>query len=467
MQQPAHKATKMTEFINLPNLSITKDLIERIQFSLSSRNAENKVAECAVHVFASRLVENLQEIQWQYVASGVPCMLRNRELTRNGRKYMWSMNLCLYSAQYGVLVWKSKLAPNCEYTAVADNFHVFALSEVNVIVGMMFSSKEQACELNTLYSTWHQQRQRDDGKKGSAATTSGASQPARFRKEMISKPCNFQHIQGTQALDECLEIEKTKADIIAALFGLGTSVGRSEADGSAAAKKKASQSKKSKHEISKPKMTFKMINVPQTSLNSSPPVSPSLSPPASASETSSAHEQLHMTHTMQVQATVDITNCHLENQENFAAPDVILPPSDPIVPPQIEPVNQFQPPEIETVVQFQPAPMEQPSPVEEPAPVEQPLSVVTTDFVETSSNQFMDTEPASNSQDSQPPPMYDQLDPKTDGVYNTTLEPSKGMTYNNSQGNFGYSQSPPRLDLNLEKEFTESVLFQSALMSAN
>ena len=44
MQQPAHKATKMTEFINLPNLSITKDLIERIQFSLSSRNAENNMS---------------------------------------------------------------------------------------------------------------------------------------------------------------------------------------------------------------------------------------------------------------------------------------------------------------------------------------------------------------------------------------------------------------------------------------
>lgn len=455
----------MSEFINLPNISITKDLIERVQFSLSSRNAENKVAECAVHIFASRLVENLQEIQWQYVASGVPCMLRNRELTRNGRKYMWSMNLCLYNAQYGVLVWKSKLAPNCEYTAVADNFHVFALSEVNVIVGMLFSSKEQACELNTVYTTWHQQRQRDDGKKGPATTGGGgASQPARFRKEMISKPCNFQHIQGTQALDECLEIEKTKADIIAALFGLGTSVGRSEADGSSAAvvKRKGSQAKKSKHEISKPKMTFKMINVPQTSLNSSPPLSPPLSPPASASDTSSAHEQLHMTHTMQVQATVDITNGHLENPEEFTNPEIVLPPpSDPILPPQAE-LPQFLPPEMKTVEQFQPAPIEHAAPVEQPLP-----AVMTTNFVETGSNEFMETELATNSsQGSQPPPMYDQVNSGTDVDYDT-LEPIKGIPYNNSQGTFGYSQSPPRLDLNLEKEFTESVLFQSALMSAN
>ena len=415
----------MSEFINVPNITITKDLIERIQFSLSSRNAENKVAECSVHVFASKFVENLQEIQWHYVTSGVPCLLRNRELHKNGRKYVWSMNLCLYNAHYGVLVWKSKLAPNCEYTAVADNFQVFALSEVNVIMGMLFSSKEQACELNTIYTTWHQERQRDDGKKGPASTASVA-QPTRFRKEMISKPCNFQHIQGTQAIEECLEIEKTKGDIMAALFGLGTSAGRSEADGPAV-KRKSSQSKKSKHEISKPKTTFKMISIPQTSLNT-PPITPPISPVPYAIEPSSAHEQLHMAHTVQIQATVDITNGY---QEEFAPPEVSLSPAE-----------QFEPP-----------------------PVEQ-LSMVTTDFVENRNDQFISNEPATNSQDSQPPPMYDQLNSGIDNGYDT-LVPDKGLPYNNSQGSFAYSQSPPRLDLNLEKEFTDSVLFQSTLMSAN
>ena len=422
----------MSEFINVPNITITKDLIERIQFSLSSRNAENKVAECAVHVFASKYVENLQEIQWQYVTSGVPCLLRNRELHKNGRKYMWSMNLCLYNAHYGVLVWKSKLAPNCEYTAVADNFQVFALSEVNVIMGMLYSSKEQACELNTVYTTWHQERQRDDGKKGPASTESVA-QPARFRKEMISKPCNFQHIQGTQAIEECLEIEKTKGDILAALFGLGTSAGRSEADGQAV-KRKSSQSKKSKHEISKPKTTFKMISIPQTSLNT-PPTSPSISPLPSAIEPSSAHEQLHMAHTVQIQATVDITNNGY--QEEFAPPEVS----------PTEPSQVFQPP-----------------PVEQQVPM---VQVVTTDFIEDQNDQFISNEPATNSQDSQPPPMYDQLNSGNVNEEYDTLEPEKSVPYNNSQGSFAYSQSPPRLDLNLEKEFTESVLFQSTLMSAN
>lgn len=447
----------MSEFVNLPSITITKDLIDRVQFSLSSRNAENKVAECSVHVFASRLSENLQEIQWQYVASGVPCMLRNRELHKNGRKYMWSMSVCLYNAHYGVLVWKSKLSPNCEYTTVADNFHVFALSEVNVIVGLLFSSKEQACELNTLYNTWHQERQRDDGKKGPTSNAVGVQQ-TRYKKEMISKPCNFQHIQGTQALDECLEIEKIKADIIAALFGLGTSAGRSEPDGQAT-KRKGSQSKKSKHEISKPKMTFKMLNIPRTSMNTPPPTSPPLTPLATTSEASSAHEQLHTAHTVQFQATVDVVNGYQDNSDTFVPPEATMPPdatfqSEATMPP-------------EAAVLPDPVVSMTPEAITPPLEPSHP-SIVTTDFAETGTGEFIpdELESAGNSQGSQPPPAYDQVSPDTNEDYDR-LDPNVGVQYNTSQGSLGYGQSPPRLDLNLEKEFTESVLFQSPLMTAN
>lgn len=255
---------------NLPELTVTRDVIERIQFSVASRNAEAKLSECATHVFAASYTDNPSTIQWQYVASGVACLLRNRELAKNGKKYMWSMSLCLYNVNYGVLVWKGKLLQNCDYTAVADNFHVFALGEVNVIVGLLFSSREHACELNTTYMMWHQERIKDDGKKG-PASIAAASAPAanapniRFKKEMISKPCNFQHIQGTQALDECLEIEKIKGDILAAFFGLGTGVGRSDMDSSNDQKKK-----KKKKEPSKARLTFREISLPVT-LPKSPP----------------------------------------------------------------------------------------------------------------------------------------------------------------------------------------------------
>lgn len=431
----------MSDVVQLPNLAVTKDLIERVQFSLSSRNAENKVAESIVHVFASKMVEMAQDIQWQYVASGVPCLLRNRELHNNGRKYMWVMNLCLYNAHYGVLVWKAKLAPNSDYTTVADNFHVFAMSEVNVIIGLLFSSKDQAYDLNMTYTTWHQERQRDDGKKGPASSSSGAQGP-RFRKEMISKPCNFQHIQGTQALDECLEIEKIKADIIAALFGLGTAAGRSETDGQPQKKK----TKKAKHEITKPKLSFKMISVPRTSLNT-PPISPPLSPLSVVqpiSEPSLAHEQLHTTHSVQVvEATVDISNGYQTTQEELPPPQVSLPPADPS-PEPVQPSLEISQPPLELVKQ-------------EPPPSEVTTNFSTTEFIKT----------INNNQDLQPPPTYDQLD-NDDKDYDHLDSTCKSPIPNNSsQTSFVSGESPPRLDLNLEKEFTESVLFQSTLMTAN
>lgn len=264
---PQTDKIKMTDY-NLPELTVSRDVIERIQFSVASRNAEAKLSECGTHVFAAQYTDNPKAIKWQYVASGVACLLRNRELAKNGKKYMWSMSLCLYNVNYGVLVWKAKLLQSCDYTQVADNFHVFALGEVNVVVGLLFSSREHACELNATYMTWHQERMKDDGKKGpgSVGVSAAASAPSiRFRKEMISKPCNFQHIQGTQALDECLEIEKIKADILAAFFGLGTGVGRSDADLASDQKKK-----KKKKEPAKARSTFREFSVP-TTVPKSPP----------------------------------------------------------------------------------------------------------------------------------------------------------------------------------------------------
>ena len=264
--------TAISEF-NVPEIPVSKELIERVQFSVSSRNAEAKVGECVTHVFASRYVEDPRAIEWQYVASGVICLLRNKELAKGGRKYAWSMNLCLYSAAYGVLVWKSKLSPGCGYTSVSDNFHVFSLTDFDAIVGLLFSDREQSAELYRTYSLWQQERMKDEKSKAG----NPPPQAPRFKKEMISKPCNFQHIQGTQALDECLEIEKMKGDILAAFFGLGPR-GRTETDLG-----KKNVSGKRKKEVIKLRLEFGKIEVPHTSRqnaqSSMSPKSPHMSPP--------------------------------------------------------------------------------------------------------------------------------------------------------------------------------------------
>ena len=242
---------------SLPVTPVSKELIERVQFSVSSRNASAKVSECLTHVFVSPLCDDSKDISWQYVSSGLTCLLRKRELTKNGRRLIWTVHMCLYNVTYGVLVWKGALANNCGYTAVADNFHVFAMREMNAVVGLLIDEASQARELLRAYLEWSGDISKDQRGKGLEQ-----SPPAmQFKKEMISKPCNFQHIQGTQALDECMEIERIKTDIQAAFFGLGLKKERTGTELGSASKKGSSQGKRKK-EMTKPGLQFQDISVP-------------------------------------------------------------------------------------------------------------------------------------------------------------------------------------------------------------
>lgn len=433
----------------LPNLIISKELIERIQFSVSSRNAQAKLGECVAHVFAAQYSDNPHDINWQYVSSGMACLLRNRELAKNGRKYMWSISLCLYNASYGVLVWKAKLLPNSDYTAVAGNFHVFALGEVNVLVGLMFSSKDGACELHTTYTKWHQERMRDDGKKKGSFSSSHSSgaEPIRFRKEMISKPCNFQHIQGTQAIDECMDIEKIKADIVAAFFGLGTKAGRLETDVETQQK-----SKKKKKEPAKPRLEFKEIILPQMHSPTSPPaISSPIGPPQGSSLSpvdmpAYAFDSPHMIHQNSQQALSPLSAGFASGQFNLAE----------------EVPNDYQ---------------DESRPYGGVNPLQQQPS-------STSLGGYDPNYGHGSEQNGYPSAGYGDEGREGIHISQSRQDSRKGMfvseapNYQNpaspafqeyggsSQDSYPYNIAPPRLDMSLEKEFAESALFKPSLMTA-
>lgn len=238
---------------SLPETQVSKDLIERVQFSVSSRNAASKVSECITHVFVSPYCDDPSAIAWQYVSSGVACLLRKKELSKNGRKLMSTIHVCLYNATYGVLVWKGAVAPNSCYTAASDNFHVYVMHELNAIVGLLFEESSQAREFLRSYMQWDADKIKEERAKGGTAS--------QFRKEMISKPCNFQHIQGTQALDECMEIERIKTDIQAAFFGLGPARPRIEPAAQSRSKGERSGGKRKK-DVGRPRIKFQNISVP-------------------------------------------------------------------------------------------------------------------------------------------------------------------------------------------------------------
>lgn len=236
---------------SLPNDEVTKDLIERVQFSVSSRNAGSKVSECLTHVFVSPYCDDPKAVAWQHVSSGVTCLLRKKELAKNGRKMIWTVHMCLYNVTYGVLVWKGAIAPNSCYTAVADNFHVYVMHELNAIVGILFDEASQAREMLRSYLEWDAEKVKEERGGKSEASSTAAS---RFEKTMISKPCNFQHIQGTQALDECLEIEKIKTDIQAVFFGVGSTRARKDMEHRSKGKRKK--------DAGKPRIQLQNVSVP-------------------------------------------------------------------------------------------------------------------------------------------------------------------------------------------------------------
>lgn len=257
------------ESIHLPNLGIDPELMDRVQFSVSSRNAESKVCETVAHLFGSPMVATPRAVSWKYISSGVVAMLRNKEIIK--KKYTWSLNLCVYNIQYGVLVWKGKIPLDCNYTVVEDTFHVFGLDEDGGIIGIMFQNAEEAMKFHSTISEWISEGFNDG--KGKAAPM---PPKVTFRKEMISYPCNFQHVQGSQAIEECIEIERVKGQILASLANLKLKSANQSDSGSVS--KPRSNSKSKRREPPKPSLPFREIEVPVATVDQPTPSSTTVQP---------------------------------------------------------------------------------------------------------------------------------------------------------------------------------------------
>lgn len=247
-------ANSTAEF-QLPEVAVSDELLDRVQFSVSSRNAESAVCETVAHIFGSRMVENPRAIEWKYITSGVVAMLRNKEPGK--KRYVWAFNLCIYNADHGVLVWKGRIPLNCQYTVIAENFHVLALENDEGILGLHFQSPAAAGAFNETISSWLAEAMREE--KGKAPHPPPS---VKFRKEMISKPCNFQHIQGSQAIEQCIEIERIKGHILTSLASLKI---LSDTDGGRP-HRKPPRNKKSK-EPQRPSLRFSQLGVPAASID--------------------------------------------------------------------------------------------------------------------------------------------------------------------------------------------------------
>ena len=186
---------------------LSEEALERIKFSFSSKNAENVVAPCLVQVFMAEdpREDTNSRIAWQLVSTGVVALLRNRESTRKG--WMWNISVALADRFHGMCVWRDRLSKESSYTILSDNFHVFAVNDIQAITAFVFDSPEDGRRFGDTYKQWVREKLRDDGFKGKIQSG------PRFRRDMISRPCNFQHISGSAALAQIQQMEDAKQEV--------------------------------------------------------------------------------------------------------------------------------------------------------------------------------------------------------------------------------------------------------------
>ena len=183
---------------------LSEEALERIKFSFSSKNAENVVAPCLVDVYmAEDPRENSNtDIVWQLVTTGVVALLRNRESTKKG--WMWNISVAIADRFHGMCVWRDRLSRESSYTIVSDTFHVFAVNDIQAITAFVFESAQHGRHFGDTYKQWVRDKLKEDGFKGKIQSG------PRFRRDMISRPCNFQHISGSAALAQIQQMEDAK-----------------------------------------------------------------------------------------------------------------------------------------------------------------------------------------------------------------------------------------------------------------
>lgn len=190
---------------NVQKNGLSEEALERIKFSFSSKNAENVVAPCLVQVYMAedpREDHNNSQIVWQLVTTGVVALLRNRESTKKG--WVWNISVAIADRFHGMCVWRDRLSRESSYTILNDNFHVFAVNDIKAITAFVFESAEDGRHFGDTYKQWVRDKLRDDGFKGKMQSG------PRFRRDMISRPCNFQHISGSAALAQIQQMEDAK-----------------------------------------------------------------------------------------------------------------------------------------------------------------------------------------------------------------------------------------------------------------
>ena len=195
-------------FFCLQHEKFTEKLLKRVQFSVSSSNAQSTVCDSIVYVFGASMPSSSEQVEWKYITSGIVAMLRQMDPTK--RKYKYCLDLWIHHVRHGVLIWSGNIPQDCNYTVVASNFHVLAIGEGEVILGLMIENEKSASNFHNVVRKWIEEIH--EGKK------KGAKSPQ--NPTGISRPFGFEHVQSLESLEQLQEIEDIKARVTESVIQL-------------------------------------------------------------------------------------------------------------------------------------------------------------------------------------------------------------------------------------------------------
>lgn len=181
---------------------ITDDVLFRIRVTLSSRKTKVETFRTVAQAYS---LEGTDNPQWQSIASGVPCTIKQLDAADEDSRF--ELKFALADIQSGLSVWEEYVTADANYYAYQETFHTFKgksgkrfgvrVSEPNVAGNILEHMYDLSLELGKQASENALEEGKDtDNLQNAKVVKRRLRRINTLSKKDISLPCNFVHVSG-------------------------------------------------------------------------------------------------------------------------------------------------------------------------------------------------------------------------------------------------------------------------------
>ena len=182
---------------------ITDDVLFRIQVTLSSRKTKVETFRTVAQAYS---LEGTDNPQWQSIAIGVPCTIKQLESADEDSRF--ELKFAMADIQSGLSVWEEYVTADANYYAYQETFHTFKgksgkrfgvrVSEPNVAVNILEHMYDLSLELGKQEASENapEEGKDADNPQNAKVVKRRLRRINTLSKKDISLPCNFVHVSG-------------------------------------------------------------------------------------------------------------------------------------------------------------------------------------------------------------------------------------------------------------------------------